>query len=365
MKTKYYITCLLTIGMTIAMQAQSMRWIPTPPKTQFGKCMDQSTKSGLTQCYVLEYTPAVSGVLTSYTTGFLVSCTSLGSAIAKNQTCGMTPNNNVVNGCSSIGKVLLNSSGNSGSMTNNQVQAAVPVILHQVCLSIPMGESVSIEKDPVTNLTTSIDLGNGKFQTEYPSFQTATFSRTRLDDATHTVFLDFKGQRAGPRITQLDWSVTSETPGVSYVIERSFDNEVFEQIGDVSGPDVTVKINVYQFYDRDAQLGSNFYRLRQVDVKGNESVSPVREIVFEEFPFEVNASPNPARDKLYVKLSHAKEPGTLTLLDVSGKERIISDFEVTQSTLILDVTTLEQGMYTLQVTSGDNTHIEKIVVMPR
>ena len=365
MKTKYYITCLLTIGMTIAMQAQSMRWIPTPPKSEFGKCVDQSTQSGLTQCYVLEYTPAVSGVMTSYTTGFWVSCTSFGSAISKNQTCGITSNNNVVNGCSSMGKVLMNSSGNSGTFTNNQIQAGVPVILHQVCLSIPMGESVTIEEDPVTNLTTSIDLGNGMFQTEYPSFETAKFSRVRFGDPTQVAFLDFKGQTAGNRIAQLDWSVSSETPGISYVVERSFDDEVFEKIGEVTGPEVVVKINSYQFYDREAQLGSNFYRLRQVDAEGNVSVSPVREIVFEEFPFEVNASPNPATDKLYVKLNHAKEPGTLTLLDVSGKERIISDFEVTQANIIIDVTSLEQGMYTLQVTSGDDTHIEKIVVMPR
>ncbi len=116
MKTKMYISWMLVLGAVSVMQAQTMRWIPTPAHSVSGRCSDQSTKSGLTQCYTLEYTPAVSGVLTSYTTGFLVSCTSLGSAIAKNQSCTMTPNNREVNGCDALGKVLMNSSGNSGSI---------------------------------------------------------------------------------------------------------------------------------------------------------------------------------------------------------------------------------------------------------
>jgi hypothetical protein len=363
MKTKMYISWMLILGAVSVMQAQTMRWIPTPAQSVFGKCSDQSTKSGLTQCYTLEYVPAVTGVLTSYTTGFLVSCTSLGSAIAKNQSCTMTPNNREVNGCDALGKVLMNSSGNSGTIANSQIQAGVPVLLHQVCLTIPTGESVSMEEDPVTDLTTSVDLGNGSFVTEFPTFTTATFRRIRYDAALHTAFLDFQGVPAGDQVSQLDWSTSSDNKAVSFTIERSFDDEVYEAIGELKAGEEASPVRTYQFFDRKAQIGSNFYRLVQTSAEGEVAISPVREIRFEEFPFEVSATPNPAKDLLFVRIMEAKVPGTVKLLDVSGKERLNTTFEMNKLNLELEVSRLEAGIYTLQVNSGLDSYTEKIVVI--
>ena len=363
MKTKYYLSALMLVSIVAITHAQTMRWIPTPPQSAFGKCTDQSSKSGLTQCYVLEYTPKVTGVLTSYTTGFLVSCTSLGSAITKNQGCSMTANNNVVNGCSVLGKVLLNSSGNSGTVANNQITAGVPVILHQVCLTIPTGESVSIEEDPVTDLTTSIDLGNGSFVTEFPTFQTAMFSRIRYDAAPHTAFLDFQGVPAGNRISQLDWSVAAESDVASFVVERSQDGEMFEAIGEVQATHDDHQMGVYQFLDRQALNGENFYRLQLTEVNGTVDYSPVRMIKFDLHPFAVTAMPNPAKDKMYVQISNAKQKGKLLLLDVTGVERLRKEFDPGQRNMEIMLDQIEPGTYTLMVTSDTDTYIEKIVVL--
>ena len=364
MKTKYLLIMgALWLSFTATLQAQIMRWIPSPSTGQYGKCSDQSTKSGLTQCYVLEYTPAVSGVLTSYTTGFMVSCTSLGTAIAKNQCCSMTEKNNEINACSTVGKVLLNSSGNSGTITHNQIEAGVPVILHQVCLTIPTGEAVSIEEEPVTDLTTSVDVGNGSYVTEFPSFETVTFRRFRYDDAVHTAFLDFQARKAGERRSQLDWSTPGGPEAFTFIIEHSTDGEHFQPIGEHKGVADDIRISSYQFFDDHAVTGSNYYRLRQLDASGSEAVSPVRELFFAEKPMEVSASPNPARERLYVHVIHANEPGQAMLIDVSGKERMTYDFDASSSNLILDLQLLEQGIYTLQVKSGKETHTEKIVVM--
>jgi len=305
----------------------------------------------------------VTGVLTSYTTGFLVSCTSLGSPIVKNQSCGMTSNINVVNGCQSISKVLMNSSGNTGTVTNNQIQAGVPVLLHQVCLTIPSNESVSIAEDPVTDLTTSVDIGNGMFTTEFPTFETATFYRIRYDDAQHTAFLDFQGTPAGERISQLDWSVLANTDISSFSIERSFDGEVYETIGAVPALQEDQRIGIYQFFDKAAQIGDNFYRLRQIDDKGQETFSPVRKIVFDAYPFAVTATPNPVKDKLSIRINHAKEAGTVALVDVSGQERVNTAFEMRQSKVEIDVDKLEAGIYTLRVRSGTDAYAEKIAVI--
>lgn len=363
MKTKYNLALILLLPLGYLAQAQTMRWIPSPQQSSFGNCMDQSSKSGVVKCYVLEYTPNVSGVLTSYTTGFLVSCTSLGSPITKNQSCAMQSNINVVNGCSTIGKILLNSSGNTGNAISNQIKAGEPVFLHQVCLAIPTNEWVTMEEDPVTDLTTSIDVGNGMFSTEFPSFEPATFKGIRYIQTEQTVFLDFKGVPGGDLVTRLDWSTSGGEDVESYVVERSFDGKVFEAIGKVDGDGEDEGISSYQFVDRNAQTGSNFYRLRQIDNGGTENFSIVRKIVFDKYPFAVMASPNPARDKLYLQISHPKENGLVTLLDVSGKERLNVSFGFNQPNLELELNTLESGIYTLRVSSGTDVYTEKVVVI--
>ena len=351
------------ICLSLQMQAQTMRWISIPPQSDLGNCKDQSSKSGLTQCYVLEYTPKVSGVLTSYTTGFFVSCTSLGSPIVRNQCCGMSPKNNEVNGCNAIGKILLNSSGNSGTINNNQVTAGVPVILHQICLAIPLGEQVTIEEEPVTDLTTSIDLGNGTFVTEYPDFEIAKFKRLRYDADQHMPFLDFQGEQAGDRVSKLDWTIPGGDENIYFIVERSVDGEQFYPIGELNGKADDVQIRSYQFFDKEASWGSNFYRLRKQDPDGKEMLSPVRKISFSQFPFEVSATPNPAKEKLFISFSNAAEAGTASLLDASGKVRAAKDFNLNQSSFVFELDAFEAGIFTLQVKSGDDVYIEKIVII--
>ena len=309
---KYNVSWMLALCITAGLQAQTMRWTPVSVPSEFGKCSFSEDKEGKTQCYVLEYVPAVSGVLTSYTAGFFVSCTSLGSAISENQSCSMSSNVRLVNGCSSVGQVLMSSSGNTGSAINNKIEAGVPVVLHQVCLTIPSGETVTIEEDPVTDLSTSVDVVGGTYATEYPSFETATFRRIRYDQDLLATILDFQARPAGGRVAQLDWSVSPKNEITSFSIERSFDGEIFEVIGELPALDEDQRRGIYQFLDRAAQPGDNFYRLRQIDDQGKEAFSPIRKIVFEQFPFTVTATPNPVKDRLSITFNHAKEAGTMS-----------------------------------------------------
>lgn len=141
----------------------------------------------------------------------------------------------------------MGSSGNTGSSINNQIEAGVPVIIHQVCLTIPLGESVTIEEDPVTDLTTSVDLLGGGFATEYPTYEKAVFHRIRYDDALLTTFLDFHSRPAGVRVAQLDWSTTPGISSSDFQVERSGDAEHFVTIGDQKPDAENNRLNSYQF----------------------------------------------------------------------------------------------------------------------
>ncbi len=362
MNTKYYLSLLVVIMITTLTQAQTMQWIPTPAGSDYGSCPNGPGKQKSIS-YVLEYTPAVSGVLTSYTTGFLVSCTSTGSAIIKNQSRVMTSKNHEASGCNTMGAVLMNCSGNSGTISQNMIEAGVPVLLHQICIAVPESESITLAEEVVTDLTTSIDLLDGTPVTEFPTYTSATIGKVRYDDGVTLILLDFQAVAAGDLVSQLDWSAESSAEPF-FVVEHSLDGIHFSAIGEVIKGEKTDRFDVFQFIDQDAQYGINYYRIRQKDEKGFELFSQVRKIRFEQHPFSVTASPNPANEQLSVAIHQAKEGGTISLMDALGRERVSSEFEKNQRKLKLILDRLEPGTYTLIVTSGEDVHTEKIIIVP-
>ncbi|MDQ3015409.1 MAG: T9SS type A sorting domain-containing protein [Bacteroidota bacterium] len=361
MNTKYYLSLLVAVMITTFSQAQTMRWILAPSGSEYGSCPNgQGKQKSIT--YVLEYTPGASGVLTSYTTGFLVSCTSVGSAVIKNQSRVMNSKNHETSGCNSAGVVLMNSSGNSGTFAANQVLKEVPIILHQICISLPEGETLTLAEDEVTDLTTSLDLADGSNINEFPAYTTTTIGKIRYDVGVTLILLDFQAVPAGDLISQLDWSMQSQQEP-NFVVERSFDNQNFEAIGDVTNGEKANQFDVFQFVDRNARYGVNYYRLKQKDAKGNDSYSQVRMITFEIHPFSVKATPNPASEDLTITIQQAKSNGVVSLIDELGRERINSEFEKGQRKLKIPVAMLANGTYTLLVKSGEDSYTEKIVVI--
>lgn len=344
--------------------AQTMKWIPIEPGSSLDRCKSAYTKTNDYRCYALQYIPAVSGTLTSYTTGFFVSCTSKGSAIAKNESCTMTNNVNLIDGCQDTHQTLMNSSGNSGVSGTNKLEAGKPVYLHQVCFTIPWGEEITVMKDELTDLTTSIDIGNGQVTTETPSYITQNIGRPRYDAQLPVSLVDFVVRLAGEHKTQIDWSVPSDVKPVSFVIEHGMDGINFAPIGEVKAKENLDKtILAYQFFDNAAKDGLNFYRLKIFDAKGGYEYSPVRIINFAGGDFSVKTWPSPVEDELFVFINHAAEAGQMELTDDHGKRISQLQFDAGSSNQQMSVTDFAPGMYNLVVVSGSQRVVEKVVVI--
>ena len=357
---KFFAIALFSL-MTWMIHAQTMQWVPVRTGMNIGACKIETSKKQNLICYMLEYTPGVSGALTSYTTGFFISCTSLGSPVAKNISCTMTSNVNQINGCAENGLVLINSSGNSGTSINNLVQAGVPVNLHQVCFSIPYGDSVTIREDPVTDLTTSIDLITEDIVTEYPTF-TETVIHLRRPDVSKPVLQDFKATKAGDFTAQLDWTTHRGAENEFFEIQRSSEGIEFITIGRVETIATTGPINSYQFFDKEAMRGTNYYRLRHLDPDGKFNNSPVRVLSFSDIPFSVNISPNPADQFVIVDIQSPDTVATIKLLDITGK--VVME-EVGGSNFLkarLDTGKLNPGIYSVTVESRSHKFSGNVVI---
>lgn len=142
-------------------------WVFLPAGATNGTCVSGTDCCNDIICFGLEYTPSVTGDVTSYTTGFFTSCFGGTTPLTYNLSCQMTDNSNAIAECMGPDSILFNSSGHDGVLP---VTAGVPVILHQVCFTLPIGNSVLITEDPITDLTVSIDLSGGGFADEFPTY---------------------------------------------------------------------------------------------------------------------------------------------------------------------------------------------------
>lgn len=73
----------------------------------------------------------------------------------------------------------------------------------------------------------------------------------------------------------LSWQTGMESNSKEYVIERSADGKGWLTIGSVAAAGFSHTGKNYNFKDRPAAAGNYYYRLRMVDISGEEALSPV------------------------------------------------------------------------------------------
>jgi arylsulfatase B len=77
------------------------------------------------------------------------------------------------------------------------------------------------------------------------------------------------------KTTVLNWQTASENNNKSFIIERSTDGLNYAHVGEVKGKGTTNASQSYTFTDRGPSVNTNYYRLRQTDFNGKETISSV------------------------------------------------------------------------------------------
>jgi hypothetical protein len=128
-----------------------------------------------------------------------------------------------------------------------------------------------------------------------PSPNTST--ATALPVAPLPVVLTaFSAQAVGSDV-RLTWTTASEQNNDYFGVERSADGQTFTQVGRVAGHGTTLAASAYAYTDAEVAshaTGPVYYRLRQVDLDGTATYSPVRTVSPAAGPVAITLFPNPA-----------------------------------------------------------------------
>lgn len=176
----------------------------------------------------------------------------------------------------------------------------------------------------------------------------------------------FNAKKVGD-LVQLDWTTQQEVNNDYFVIQRSFEGRIFEEVGEVAGAGNTTAVQHYGFVDKPENSGTFYYRLKQVDFDGTISFSSVRTVTIEQVS-TVRIIPTAVRNEA-VLAYHSFNNGNLDIkvIGLSGSVVYSNTSAISKGNneIPLDLDTLPAGLYFVNVFNhfSNENNVVKLIKM--
>jgi hypothetical protein len=173
--------------------------------------------------------------------------------------------------------------------------------------------------------------------------------------------LSFTGQY-GNNLVTLNWSTAQEIQNKEFQVQYSADGSTYETIGTVPGNLTSTRVNNYVFKTTRYQNGKNYYRLKQVDVDGQTTISTIVTILISQQTV-VSLAPNPATNKLNLSVSQPVS-GKLQLSLTSLAGQPVWTTSVSGNNTVVNLPALTKGVYIATITNskGEKLFTNKLVI---
>ena len=168
---------------------------------------------------------------------------------------------------------------------------------------------------------------------------------------------------------QLNWSTASELNNYGFDIERGV-NGLWTKIGFVNGNGTTNSAVSYSFTDRNLNVGTYSYRLKQIDYNGTETFHYLSDEVLIGVPgqFEISQNyPNPFNPSTKINYQLPVDGKVnISVFDNSGREvaNLVNEFKSAgYYTAEFNASALASGVYFYRISSGDFSSVKKMMLV--
>ncbi|MBL0129187.1 MAG: T9SS type A sorting domain-containing protein [Flavobacteriales bacterium] len=158
--------------------------------------------------------------------------------------------------------------------------------------------------------------------------------------------LAFTARPSGTSMVELDWTTASESNNDHFELQRSANGIDFFSIGTVDGAGTTQATTTYDFMDRAPVLGTNYYRMKQVDLDATFTYSNVEAVVMDRVP-GLSLYPNPTQDVVYISGLEPELANELMIFNASGQQVPFPRESISAGRI--DVSTLPRGLYIVRL----------------
>jgi len=180
--------------------------------------------------------------------------------------------------------------------------------------------------------------------------------------STHVI--DFNATLKNKR-TELQWTATEDNGSQAYTVERSSDNINWAMVTTVTAHG-TVGTFTYQAEDPSPLKGVSYYRIRIAENSGMNRFSNVKVITNSNFVLSLQATPNPARDAVYLNVEALQNSNaTLLLMNMNGSVLLSKTIRLQPGTNKIPLTlpsSVTSGSYIISVTDEGETIRQKLIV---
>lgn len=193
---------------------------------------------------------------------------------------------------------------------------------------------------------------------------TSAFTYTSTGGSLPIRLLSFDGMKEVNKVL-LKWQTTSEQNSKYFDVEFSDNGNVWNSIGKVNAAGNSSTQRAYSLFHNNPVNGTNYYRLKQVDINGNYSYSNIVAIKFTIKGININAVyPNPFVSQIKIEVSSdIDEIVRIRLLDNVGrvlKTQTSSIQKGVNNIWVNNLSGLASGIYTVQVKTAYNTFQYKL-----
>lgn len=201
---------------------------------------------------------------------------------------------------------------------------------------------------------------------EFTAYNNSTSHGVIVDDIEMTSasasslpvqWISFTGELKNQQAV-LNWKTASELNNKYYVVERSVNGNRYDSIGVVKASANGNNSNSYSFTDASVKPGTNFYRLRQVDVDDAAKFSKVVSVRLSNGADAIKVFPTVANSNINFNVSNASAGNaTVSVYDAAGKmilssQKTLSNGANQQS---IDVSNLTKGAYYFNIRNNDGS----------
>lgn len=199
----------------------------------------------------------------------------------------------------------------------------------------------------------SVVIPGGYVLNPYIGTTTVTVTKTR-NIGLPVKWGDFTVKAVNKKV-HLNWTTLEESNNSHFVIESSNNGINYTALATLKAKGNSTNTEAYSFVHNTPNLnGKNFYRIKQVDLDGRNTLSPYRLVSFKNVAIEkVMITPNPIKDKVLINVS--SNDVRIVLSDGTG--RVLSSITLKPGLHSIDMMSKQSGIYFFTIYEG-NTRLE-------
>ncbi len=161
------------------------------------------------------------------------------------------------------------------------------------------------------------------------------------------------------------WVTASEVNNDYFVVQASPDAKAWYDVATVAGQGTKRSETKYQILDSTPLMGVSYYRLKQVDLDTRVSYSDLVKVDYQGAGIKIFPNPSNGKDVTIEINSVSAEVLTVEISSLQGQVLYtysVDNTEPRRQRLLLDFTSLSQGMYFVSLKSTDKVRTTKLII---